>query len=140
MDEGSPVDIIYFLDFQKAFDKVPYQRLIPKLKFHGIGINITVIYWIEQWLTDRRQRVVIDGGFKLDTSFELGTTRNCTRAYLVLIYINDLEEGVTSKILKFADQIIIMAEMAVFYVAGYPIEERRRWSVITASPRGQCSK
>ena len=36
--------------------------------------------------------------------------------------------------------IIIMAEMAVFYVAGYLIEERRRWPVITASPRGQCSK
>ena len=36
--------------------------------------------------------------------------------------------------------IIIMAGMAVFYVAGYLIEERRRWPVITASPRGQYSK
>ena len=36
--------------------------------------------------------------------------------------------------------IIIMAGMAVFYAAGYLIEERRRWPVITASPRGQCSK
>ena len=36
--------------------------------------------------------------------------------------------------------IIIMAGMAVVYVAGYLIEERRRWPVITASPRGQCSK
>ena len=36
--------------------------------------------------------------------------------------------------------IIIMAGMAVFYVARYRIEERRRWPVITASPRGQCSK
>ena len=27
-----------------------------------------------------------------------------------------------------------------FYVAGYLIEETRRWPVITASPRGQCSK
>ena len=33
-----------------------------------------------------------------------------------------------------------MAGMAVFYVAGYLIEERRRWPVITASSRGQCSK
>ena len=33
VDEGSPVDIIY-LDFQKAFDKVPHQRLILKLKSH----------------------------------------------------------------------------------------------------------
>ena len=36
--------------------------------------------------------------------------------------------------------IIIMAGMAVFYVASYLIEERRRWPVITASPRGQSSK
>ena len=33
-----------------------------------------------------------------------------------------------------------IAGMAVFYVAGYLIEERHRWPVITASPRGQCSK
>ena len=37
-------------------------------------------------------------------------------------------------------QIIIMAGIAVFYVAGYLIGERRRWPVIAASPRGQCSK
>ena len=44
------------------------------------------------------------------------------------------------KIAEFIIIIIIMAGMAVFYVAGYLIEERRRWPVITASPRGQCSK
>ena len=58
IDEGSPVDIIY-LDFQKAFDKVPHQRLLLKLKAHDIGDGI--IDWIEQWLTDRRQHVVVDG-------------------------------------------------------------------------------
>ena len=36
--------------------------------------------------------------------------------------------------------IIIIAKMAVFDVAGYLVEERRRWPVITASPRGQYSK
>ena len=58
IDEGSPADIIY-LDVQKAFDKVPYQKVLLKLKTHGIGDGI--IDWIEQWLTDRRQRVVVDG-------------------------------------------------------------------------------
>ena len=58
IDEGSLVDIIY-LDFQKAFDKVPHQRLLLKLKAHGIGDGI--IDWIEQCLADRRQRVVVDG-------------------------------------------------------------------------------
>jgi hypothetical protein len=58
IDEGSPVDIIY-LDFKKAFDKVPHQRLLLKLKSHGMGEGI--IRWIEKWLTDRRQRVVVEG-------------------------------------------------------------------------------
>ena len=44
VDEGSPVDIIY-LDFQKEFDKVPHQRLIVKLKSHGI--EISTVNWIE---------------------------------------------------------------------------------------------
>ena len=58
MDDGSPVDVIY-LDFQKAFGKVPHQRLIRKLKSHGMGNGI--INWVEQWITDSRQRVVVDG-------------------------------------------------------------------------------
>ena len=44
VDDGSPVDVVY-LDFQKAFNKVPHQRLLLKLKAHGIGndvINYTV--------------------------------------------------------------------------------------------------
>ena len=46
------MDVVY-LDFQKAFDKVPHQRLILKLKAHGIGDD--VINWTETWLTHRRQ-------------------------------------------------------------------------------------
>ena len=40
IDVGSPVDIIY-LDFQKAFHKVSHQRLLLKLKAHGIRDSIT---------------------------------------------------------------------------------------------------
>ena len=58
VDDGSPVDVVY-LDFQKAFDKVPHQRLLLKLKAHGIGND--VINWIEEWLTHRNQRVIVDG-------------------------------------------------------------------------------
>ena len=43
VDDQSPVDVIY-LDFQKASDKVPHQRLILKLKSHGMGNSI--INWI----------------------------------------------------------------------------------------------
>ena len=100
MDDGSPVDVIY-LDFQKAFDKVPHQRLI-KLKSHGMG-NST-INWIEQWLTDRRQRVVVDGEVSSWKPVLSGVTQGSVLGpILFLVYINDLEEGVSGKILKFAD-------------------------------------
>ena len=45
--------------FQKAFDKVPHQRLLLKLKARGIGND--VINWIEKWLTHRKQRDIVDG-------------------------------------------------------------------------------
>ena len=54
VDDGSPVDVVY-LDFQKAFDKGPHQRLLLKLKVTVIGND--VINWIEKWLTHRKQRV-----------------------------------------------------------------------------------
>ena len=58
VDDGSPVDVIY-LNFQKAFDKVSHQIIILKLKSHGMRNSI--VNWIEQWLTDRRQIIVEDG-------------------------------------------------------------------------------
>ena len=100
IDEGSPVDIIY-LDFQKAFDKVPYQRLELKLKAHGIGDSI--IDWIEQWLTDRR-RVVVDGEVSNWKSVFNGLPQGSVLGPLLfLIYIKDLDDNITSNVLKFAD-------------------------------------
>ena len=101
MGDGSPVDAIN-LDFQKAFDKVPHQRLILKLKSHGLGNSI--VKWIEQWLTDRKQMVVVDGEVFSWKSVLSGVPQiSVLGPILFLVYINDLEEGVTGKILKFAD-------------------------------------
>ena len=66
VDRDKEYDIIY-LDFSKAFDKVPYNRLLHKVAAHGIGGNI--INWLRGWLVNRSQRVCING------SNEWGTTR-----------------------------------------------------------------
>ncbi|KAF2363602.1 Reverse transcriptase domain [Trinorchestia longiramus] len=55
-DRTKAVDLVY-LDFQKAFDKVPHERLMAKVEAHGIRGNYS--RWIRNWLTGRTQRVVI---------------------------------------------------------------------------------
>ena len=105
VDDGSPVDV------QKAFDKVPHQRLLLKLKAHGI-IN-DVINWIEKWLTHRRQRVIVDGEILNWKSVLSGVPQGSVLdTILFLIYINDLEEDISSKVLKFADDTQIFSKFA----------------------------
>ena len=58
INDGLCIDVI-FLDFAKAFDKVPHQRLLRKLKAHGI--NGKIFKWISAWLTNRKQRVCLQG-------------------------------------------------------------------------------
>ena len=57
-DKKNSIDVIY-LDFQKAFDPVPHKRLIHKLKGYGISGNL--LLWIEDFLHERKQRVVLNG-------------------------------------------------------------------------------
>ena len=95
------MDVVY-LDFQKAFDKVPHQRLLLKLKAHGIGNNI--INWIEKWLTHSKQRVIVDGEISNWKYILSGVPQGSVLGpILFLIYINDLEDDISSKVLKFAD-------------------------------------
>ena len=103
VDDGSPVDVVY-LDFQKAFDKVSHQRLLLKLKAHGIGND--VINWIEKWLTHTKKRVIVDGEISNWKSVFSGVPQGSVLGpilYLIYIYINYSEDDIFSKVLKFAD-------------------------------------
>ena len=81
---------------------MPHQRLLLTLKAHGIGDSITD--WIELWLTDRRQRVVVDGEVSNWKSVLSGVPQGSVLGPLLfLIYLNDLDDNITSNVLKFAD-------------------------------------
>ena len=58
IDNGEPVDVIY-LDFKKAFDSSPHARLLKKVE--SLGIRDPLLSWVKAFLSERVQRVVIDG-------------------------------------------------------------------------------
>ena len=58
LDKGRQVDVV-FLDFSKAFDKVNHAVLFQKLC--NFGISGSLLQWCESYLSNRRQRVVLDG-------------------------------------------------------------------------------
>ena len=78
VDEDCLVDIIYF-DFRKAFDIVPHYRLLHKLK--SMGINKNTFLWIKYFLSERRQRVVINGVKSQWGAVKWCSTGICFRSY-----------------------------------------------------------
>ena len=59
-DNNKAVDLVY-LDFPKAFDKVPHERLMLKVNAHGMQGDAA--RWIQSWLAGRRQRVCINQSY-----------------------------------------------------------------------------
>ena len=91
-----------FLDMSKAFDKVWHEGLLFKLKQNGI--NGKLLSLLENYLKNRKQRVVINGCESDWGEIESGVPQGSVLGPLLfLIYINDLENGIKSQVKFFAD-------------------------------------
>jgi hypothetical protein len=107
---GSQVDAI-LLDFSKAFDKVPHERLLYKLQYYGVVGNS--LNWIRAFLTNRVQQVTLEGTHSTSAAVSSGVPQGTVLGPLLfLAYINDLPDDVKhSKTRLFADDSLLHREI-----------------------------
>ena len=102
-DKGEQLDVTY-LDFSKAFDKVPHKRLCMQLKCHGISGK--TLDWIELWLSGRQQRVLLNGSKSEWREVLSGVPQGSVLGPLLFfVFVNTIDNGIASEVLKFADDI-----------------------------------
>ena len=105
MNNRTQVDI-GILDFSKAFDKVAHSRLVQKLEYYGIRGK--PLQWIKSFLSNRLQRVVVEGSYSTSCKVTSGVPQGSVLGpTLFLIYINDLVTNIQSTVRLFADDCLI---------------------------------
>jgi len=106
-DHSTQVDIA-ILDFSKAFDVVPHDRLLNKLKFYGVSAEVH--HWIRNFLSGRSQRVIVDGAKSEEESVDSGVPQGTVLGPLLfLLFINDIESNLNTgtSIRLFADDCLL---------------------------------
>ena len=112
-DKGLPWDSIY-TDFAKAFDSVPHQRLLNKI--HAYGIRGKILKWIEDFLSERTQRVVVGNEKSEWANVTSGIPQGSVLGpILFTIFINDMPELVKSVMKLFADDAKIFKAIESFH-------------------------
>ena len=111
-ENNKQVDVA-ILDFSKAFDTVPHKKLLHKLRQYGITGPIHS--WLQNFLTGRTMRVVVDGCCSDSTSVDSGVPQETVLGPLLfLCYINDLPDSAVSQVRLFADDCLLYREINTF--------------------------
>ena len=109
IEKRRQVDAIY-VDFSKAFDRVPHALAVDKMRCMGLPYWTTT--WIQSYLTDRSAYVSINGNNSRCFEIPSGVPQGSHLGPLIFIlFVNDLCNRLDSSKLMFADDLKIFREV-----------------------------
>lgn len=98
---------LVFLDQSKAFDRIHHESL--KFKMGRLGIGGTLLKLLDNYLQNRKTRVVLDGAKSRWYNIFAGVPQGSILGPLMfLIYINDIEDNLECDIHLYADDAVLM--------------------------------
>ena len=101
MDNGLYTGMV-MIDLQKAFYTVNHSLLSDKLQ--ALGLNNVSVSWFDSYLTNRTQKVDINGTFPKPRMVPCGVPQGSILGPLLfLIYANDMKSAVKCKLISYAD-------------------------------------
>ena len=108
LEDGKEVCAIFF-DFQKALDSVPHSPLMATL--HSLGLNEYILRWLNNYLSNRVQSVVVNGSESAPAEVLSGVPQGSVLGPLLfLIYIDDLPSvlhNLGPEVNLFADDVLL---------------------------------
>ena len=81
-DKGKQVDIV-ILDFSKAFDTVPHDRLLHQIDQYGIRGPLHT--WLTSFLTERKMRVALEGEYSDEATVDSGVPQGTVSGTYVIL-------------------------------------------------------
>ena len=118
LDECGIYDVI-MIDFRKAFDVVPHNKLITKL--HKLGVCKQTLQWLIAFLSDRRQCVCLNSACSTSSYVTSGIIQSSVLGSLLFtMYINDLPAQCPDcEIMLFADDVKHISVSVPFLIAQF---------------------
>ena len=114
-NSNASIDTIY-LDFSKAFDTVPHNRLLAKMR--GYQIHNQICDWVQNFLSDRIQQVCVNGTMSESAPVTSGIPQGSVLGpVLFILFINDLPDNIDNEIYLFAD------DTKIYSTVNSPLEE-----------------
>ena len=127
LDEGYPVDVVY-LDFEKAFDTVPIQRMLLKLDHYGVRGQL--LKWIKEYLTKRTFRVRVGDALSSERDVISGVPQGSVLGPLLfIVYVSDISKNMLCRISLYADDTKLFCDPSLQHGdMSEDLAELERWT------------